>query len=154
MHNPRVYVVVVQSLSPVHLFITPWTVAHPAPLSSTISQSSLRFMSMRLVMVSNHFIPCRPHFLLPSIFPSIRVFSSESALHIRWPKYWSSSFKTVSLMNIQGQFPLGLTGLISLQVEEPSSVFSAPQFKKHQFFSAWPSLWSNSHNPTRLPEKP
>ena len=70
----------------------PWTAAYQAPLRSTISQSLLKFMSIELVMLSNHLILCHPLLLLPSVFPSIRVFSNESALHIRWPKYWSFSF--------------------------------------------------------------
>ena len=82
---------VVPSLSRVWLFVTPWTAAHQASLSFVISQSLLRFMSIEPVMLSNHLILCHP-LLLPSIFPSIRVFSHESALHIRWPKYWSFSF--------------------------------------------------------------
>ena len=71
----------------------PWTAACQAPLSSTISQSLLKLMSIELVMPSNHLILCRPLLLLPSIFPSIRVFSNESVLQIRWPKYWSFSFR-------------------------------------------------------------
>ena len=81
-----------QSLSCVQLFVTPWTAAHQASLSLTNSQSLPKLMSIELVMPSNHLILCRPLPLLPSIFPSIRVFSDESALHIRWPKYWSFSF--------------------------------------------------------------
>ena len=82
----------VQSLSRVWLFATPWTTAHQASLSITNSQSPSKPMSIELVMPSNHLILCGPLLLLPSIFPSIRVFSSESALCIRWPKYWSFSF--------------------------------------------------------------
>ena len=82
----------VQSLSRVWLFVTPWTAACQASLSITNSQSLLKLMSIELVMPSNHPILCHPLFLLPSIFPSIRVFSNESALCIRWPKYWSFSF--------------------------------------------------------------
>ena len=82
----------VQSLSHVRLFVTPWTAARQASLSITNSQSLLKLMSIELVMPSNHLILCRPLLLLPSIFPSIRVFSNESALRIRWPKYWSFSF--------------------------------------------------------------
>ena len=82
----------VQSLSHVHLFVTLWTTAHQASLSITNSQSSLKLMSIESVMPSNHLILCYPLLLPPSIFPSIRVFSNESALHIRWPKYWSFSF--------------------------------------------------------------
>ena len=84
----------VQSLSPVRHFATPWTVAHQASLSITNSQSLLKLMSIESVMPSNHLILYCPLLLLPSIFPSIRVFSNESALCIRWPKYWSFSFNT------------------------------------------------------------
>ena len=79
----------VQLLSHVQLFETPWTAACQASLSITNSQSLLKFMSIESVMPSNHFILCCPLLLLPSIFPSIRVFSNESILHIKWPKYWS-----------------------------------------------------------------
>ena len=85
-------VVVVQSLSRVQLFVIPWTAAHQASPSITISWSLLKFMSIESVMPSNHLVLCHPFLLLPSIFPNIRVFSSELALHIRWPKYWSFSF--------------------------------------------------------------
>ena len=85
-------VVVVQSLSPVQLFATPWIVSCQASLSFTISQSLLKLMSVESVMTSNHLILCHPLLLLPSIFPSIRVFSYELALRIGWPKYWSFSF--------------------------------------------------------------
>ena len=81
----------VQSLSRVQLFVTPWTAAHQASLSITNSRSLRKLMSIESVIPSSHLILCRP-LLLPSIFPSIRVFSSESVLHIRWPKYWSFSF--------------------------------------------------------------
>ena len=81
----------VQLLSHVRLFETPWTAAHEAFLSITNTQSFLKLMSIELGMASNHFILCRPLLLLPSIFPSIRVFSNESVLHIRWPQYWSFS---------------------------------------------------------------
>ena len=81
----------VQSLSHVRLFVTPWTAAHQASLSITNSQSSPKPKSIESVMPSNHLILCHPILLLPSIFPSIRVFSNESVLCIRWPKYWSFS---------------------------------------------------------------
>ena len=84
--------VVVQLLSPVWLFATPWTVACQAPLSSIISQSLLKVMPIESVMLSNHLILCHLLLLLLLIFPNIRVFSNESALCIRWPKYWSFSF--------------------------------------------------------------
>ena len=83
---------VVQLLSHVQLFVTPWTVAYQASLSFTISQSFLKLISIESMMPSNHLILYHPLLFLPSIFPSIRIFSSESALCIRWPKYWSFSF--------------------------------------------------------------
>ena len=83
---------VVQLLSHVQLFATPWIAVCQAPLSSTISWSLLKLMSKESVMLPNHLILCCPLLLLPSILPSIRVFSNESALHIKWPKYWSFSF--------------------------------------------------------------
>ena len=89
---PNIISYIVQLLSPVRLFMTPWTVAHRASLSFTVSHSLLKLMSIESVMPSNHLILCCPLLLLLSIFPSIRVFSNESALHIRWPKYWSFSF--------------------------------------------------------------
>ena len=84
--------VVVQLLSSVWLFATPGTAAHQAPLSSTLSWSLLKFMSIESVMPSNHLLLCWPLVLLPSIFPCIRVFSNESVLYIKWPKYWNFSF--------------------------------------------------------------
>ena len=84
--------VVVQSLSRVQLFVTSWTAAHQASLSSTISWSLLKFIPIELVMPSNHLILCCPLLLLPSIFPRIRVFSNESVLSIKWPKNWSFDF--------------------------------------------------------------
>ena len=99
----------VQSLSCVRPFATPWTTARQASLSITNSWSSPKPMSIESVMPSNHLILCRPLLLLPSIFPSIRVFSNESALHIRWPKYWSFSF-SISPSNEQ-------SGLISFRME-------------------------------------
>jgi len=97
--------------------------------------------------------PLLPILFLPSIFPSIRVFSNEAALHIRWPKYWNFSWALVLPMNIQGWFLWGLTGLISFQNKGLSRVFSST-IQKHRFFCAHPSLWFNSHIQTRLLEKP
>ena len=95
--NPVIYRIFaqfssVQSLSCVQLIATPWTEACQASLSITNSRSSLKLMSIELVMPSSHLILCRPLLLLPSIFPSVRVFSNESVLRVRWPKYWSFSF--------------------------------------------------------------
>ena len=123
------------------------TIAHQTFLSFTISQSLLKLTFTELVMPSNHFILCRP-LLLPSIFPSTRVLSNESVLLIRWPKYWSFSFSIHPSMNIHDGFPLGLTGLISLQSKGLSRVSSNTTVQKHQFFSPQPSLWLNSQ--TRL----
>ena len=95
----------VQSLSRVQLFATPWTAALQAPLSIISSWSLLRLMSIKSVMPSNHLILCRPLLLPPSIFPSIRVFSNESALRIRWPKYQSSASTSVLLVNIKDWSP-------------------------------------------------
>ena len=94
-----------------------------------------QFVSIEWVIPSNHLILCCPLLLLPSIFPSIRVFSNESALPIRWPKYWSFSF-SISPFNIQDLFPLGWRGWISLQSKGFSRVFFNTTVQKHQFFSA------------------
>ena len=125
----------VQSLSRVWLFVTPQTAARKASLS--ISGSLLKLLSTESVMPSNHVILCRLLFLPPSIFPSIRIFSNESVLCIRWPKYWSFQFQASVLpMNIQDWFPLGWTGWISLQFKGLSGVFSNTTVQKHQFFGA------------------
>ena len=145
-------VVVVQLLCHVWLFATPWTAACQASQSFTISWSLLKLMSIESVMPSNHLVLCCP-LLLPSIFPNIRVFSNESVLHIRWPKYWSFSFSVLP-MNIHGWFPLWLTDLISLLSMKLLGVFSSTAVWKHQFFGTQPSLWSSSHICTWLLEKP
>ena len=119
----------VQSCSHVQVFVTPRTAACQASLSITNSWSLLKLMSIESVMPSNHLIVCHPLHLPPSIFPSIRVFSNESVFHIRWLKYWS--FASVLSMNIQGWFPLGLTGWISLQSKRLSRVFSNTTVQKH-----------------------
>ena len=95
--------------------VTPWTTACQASMFITNSRSLLKLMSIELVMPSNRLILCHPLLLLPSIFPSITVFSNESALCIRWPKYWSFSFNSVLGLNTQDLSPLGWTGWISLQ---------------------------------------
>ena len=99
----------VQSLSCIRLFVTPWTAAYQASLSITNSHSLLKLMSIESMMPSNHFILCRPLLLPPSIFPSIRVFSNESVLRIRWPKYWTFSF-SISPFNVY-------SGLISFRMD-------------------------------------
>ena len=123
-----------QLLSHVRLFVTLWTAARQAFLSITNSQSLLKRISIEWVMPSNPLILCRPLLLPPSVFPSIMIFSNESALHIRWPKYWSSASTSALLMNIQDWSPLGWPGWISLQSKELSRVFSNTTVKKHQFF--------------------
>ena len=130
----------IQLLNCVQLFATPWTAARQASLSIISSWSLPKPMSIELVMPSNHLILCCPPLLLPSIFPSIRVFSNESALCIRWPKYWSFSFISVLPMNTQDWSPLGWTGWISLQSKGLSRVFSNTTVEKHQFFGAQLSL--------------
>ena len=154
MTNLFIFWVVVQSLSYVWLFATSWAAARQASLSFTISRSLLKLMSVESVMPSNHLILCHPFLLLPSIFPSIRTFSNELALRIRWPKYWSFSFSIVLPRHIQDWFLLGWTGWISLQSKGLSRVFSNITVQKYQFFSTQPSLWSNSHIHTWPLEKP
>ena len=107
----------VQSLSHVWLFVTPWTTAHKGSLSMTNSQSPPKPVSIELVMPSNHLILCRPLLLLPPIFPSIRVFSNESYLHIRWPKYWSFSFNISPSNEHPGliSFKMNLLDLVAVQ---------------------------------------
>ena len=107
IYSLLLFVVLVQSLSHVWLFATPWTAASQASLSFTISRNLLKLMSIELVMPSNHLVLCHPLLLLPSIFPSSRVFSSESVFHIRWPKYWSFSISPSS----------EYSGLISFRID-------------------------------------
>ena len=138
--DPPVTVVVVRSLSHVQLFATPWTAAHQASLSFTLSQSLLRFVSLESVVLSDRLILCHSLLLLPSVFPSIRVFSNESALHIR-------CFSISPINEYYGWFPLGFPGLISLQSNGLSRVFSSTTVLKHQFFGAQPSLWFQLSHP-------
>ena len=108
----------VQSLSRVQLFVTPWIAAPQASLSITISQSSLKLTSIASVMPSNHLILCRPLLLLPPIPPSIRVFSNESTLHMRWPKYWSFSFSIIPSKEYPGPLSFRMDWLDLLAVQE------------------------------------
>ena len=118
----------VLSLSPIRLFVTPWTAAHQTSLSITNSQSLLKLMSIELVMPSNHVILCHL-LLLPANFPSIRVFSNESVLHIRWPKYWSFSFSISPsnaysgpiFLRIDWLYPLAVQGTIKSLLQHHSS---------------------------------
>ena len=142
---PSVQFSSVQSLSHVQLFETPWTAACQASLSITNSQSLLKLMSIESVMPSTHLILYQPLLLPPSIFPpSIRVFSKESVLHIRWPKYWSFSFSSSPSNEYSGLIPWGWTRWIFLQSKGLSRVFSNTTVQKHQFFSTQISLQSNS----------
>ena len=126
----------VQSLSRVQLFVTPWTAEHQASLSITNSQSLLRLMSIESVMPSNHLILCHPLLLLPSVFPRFRVFSNESVLHIRWPKYWSFSFSISPSNKYSGLISFRMDWLDLLAVQGLSRVFSNTTVQKHQYFGA------------------
>ena len=136
------YPVVVQSLSCVQLFATSWTAARQTSLSFAISRNLLKLISIESVVPSNHLVLCRPLLLLLSIFPSIKVFSNKSALHIRWPKDWSFSISPSNEYSglILG-WTLGWTGLISSQSKELlSRVFSNTTVQKHQLIGAELSL--------------
>ena len=126
--------IAVWSLSHVWLFVTQWTAASQATLFPTISQRLLKFISIELVMLSNHLILCCPLLLLPSVFPSIRVFSNELALHIRWPKDWSFRFSISPSNEYSGLISSGLTSLISWESpRDPQESSPAPQFKSISF---------------------
>ena len=131
---------VVQSLSCVWIFAAPWTAARRASLSITNSRSSPKPMSIESVMPSNHLILCHPLLLPPSIFPSIRVFSNESVLHIRWPKYWSFSFSISPANEYSGliSFRMDWLDLLAVQGTLKSLFYTIVQ--KHQFFCAQLSL--------------
>ena len=139
------HTVVVKSLTHVQLFSTPWTAARQASLSFTISQSLLQLMSVESVMPSNHLILCHPLPLLPSTFLSIRVFSSESALHIRWPKYWSVSFDISPSSEHTGLISFRMDWLDLLAVQGTLNSLLQHHSSKHQFFGAQLSSHSNSH---------
>ena len=126
-------------LSHVQLLATPPTAAHQASLSITKSWSLFKFMSVESVMPSNHLILCCLLLILPSILPSIRVFSNESALHIRWPRCWSFSFSISPSNEYSGLISYRIDW-ISLQSDRLSRVFSNITVQKHQFFGTQPSL--------------
>ena len=145
-----VFEVSIRSLSCVWLFATPRTSARQASLSITNSQKLLKLMSIKLVMPSNHLILCCP-LLWPSIFPSIRIFSNESALHIRRQKYWEfqlqhQSFQWIFRTHFLWDWLVGSP----CSPRELSRFFSNTAVQKHPFLSAHPSLWSNSHIHTSL----
>ena len=133
-----------QLLSLVQLFVTPWTAVYQASLSITNSQSLLKLISIESVMPSNHLILCHPLLLLPLIFPNIRVFSNESVLCIRWPKYWSFSFNISPSNEYSGLISFRMDWLDLLAVQGTLNSFLQHHSSKHQFFGA--QLYSpNSH---------
>ena len=127
-----------QSLSHVPLFTSSWTVVHQAPLSFTVSRSLLKLMSIEVVMLSNHLILCRPFLLLPSVFPSIKVFSKESALCIKWPKYWnfsnspSNEYSGLNSFRIDWFDLLAVKGTLKSLLQNHSS--KAPILRHSAFF--------------------
>ena len=141
------FVVAIQLLHGVWLFVTPWTAAHQASLSFTISQNLLKFLSIESVMPLNHLILCHLLPLLPSIFPRIKVFSNESTLQLGGQSI--GSLASVLPINIQGWSPLGLM-VWSHCSPRDSQVFSIIKAQKHQFFGTQHSLWSNTHIHTWL----
>ena len=147
-----VYISSIQLLSHVWLFVTPWTAACQASLSTSKSWSLLKLMSIMSVMPSNHLILCHPFLLLPSIFASIWVFSSESALRIRWPKYWPFSFSISPSNEYSGpiSFRVGWLDLLAVQ----GTLKSLLQHHSSKVSILWPSLWFNPHIHTWLLEEP
>ena len=146
--------------SHVQIFVILWTAKCQASLSLTISQSLSKFMSTELVMPSNHFIFCHPLLLLPSIFPSIRVFSNNSAVHNRWPKCWSFSFSISPSNRYLGliSFRINWFALLAVQVTlnnlfQHHCLNKRKEKKKYQFIGDLPSSWSNSHIQTWLVER-
>ena len=134
-------IVVVQLLNHVQLFVTPWTAACQASLSIAISHSLLKLMSTESMMPSNHLILCRL-LLLPSIFPSIRVFSNESVLGTRWSKYWHVSLSISPSNEYSGLISFRIDCFDLLGAKGLSRVFSNTTIWKHQFFGTQPSLQS------------
>ena len=154
----RVYLftdtVVVQLLSCVRLSVTPWTAAHQASLSFIISWSLLKLMSIESLMPSNHLVLCPPLRHLTSVFPSIRVFSNESALRIRWPKFWRFSFSISPSNEYSGLISFRMDWLDLLAVQGTLKSFLQHYSSKHLFFGTQLSLWSNSRIHAQLSEKP
>ena len=143
--------IVIQSLSHVQLFAAPWTAACQASLSFTISQSLLKFMSIESAMPSNHLILHHP-LLLPSVFPRIRVFSNESALCIRWPKYWSFSISMSPSHEYSGLISFRIDWFDLLAIQGTLKSLLQHHSSKQTLFGTQPSLWSNSHICTWLLE--
>ena len=119
----------IQSLSHVRLIATPWTAAHQTSLSITSSQSLLKLMSITSVMPFNHLILCHPLCLPPSVFPSMRIFSNESVLHIRWPKYWRFSFSISPSNEYSGLISFRMDWLDLFAIQGTLKSFPTPQFK-------------------------
>ena len=133
----------VQSLSRIQLFVVPWTAACQASLSITNPRSLLKLMSIKLVMPSNYLIICHPLLLLPSIFPSIRVFSNESVLHIRWPRYWSFSFNICPSNEYSEMISFRIDWLDPCRPRDSQESSPTPQFKSINF-----SVLSFLYSPT------
>ena len=131
--------------SHVLLFATPWIATYQASLSFYISHSLLKLMSIESVIPSNHLILCRPLLLPPSIFPRLRVFSTEMVLCIRCPKYWSFSFSISPSNEYSGLISFRMDWLDLLLSKGLSRAFSNTTVQKHQFFGTQSSLWYNSH---------
>ena len=144
----------VQSLNHVRLSVTPWTEACQASLSSTNSWSLLKIMDIKSVMPPYHLILCCPLLLLPSVFPSIRVFSNESVLCLSWPKYWSFSFSISPSNDYSGLISFRIDWLDPFAVQGTLKSLLHTTVQKHQFFGTRLSLWSNSHIHIWLLEKP
>ena len=140
-----VAVAIVQSVSYVQLFVTPWTAAGQASLSFTISQSLFKLMSIESVMPSNHLILCGPLLLLPSICPRIRVFSNELVLCIRWPNYCRFSFNNSPFNEYSGLISLRIDSFDLLAVQGTLKSLLQHHRSKASNFGTQPSLWSNSH---------
>ena len=151
---PSTIVAFVQLLSCVQLFAIPWTVACYAFLSFTVSWSLLNFMSIDSVMLSDHLILYHPLLLCLQTFPASESFPVSQLFSLDGQSTGASTSASVLPVNIQGWFPLGLTGLIFLQSKGLSRVFSSTTIQKHQFLGAQPSLWSNSYIHTWLQKRP
>ena len=137
--HPILFVFAVQSFSHVRLFVAPWT-AHQDSMSFTTSQSLLKLMTSKSIIPSNHLILHCPLLLLPSIFPSIRVFSNESALCIRWSKYWDFSFNISPSNEYSGLISFRIDWLDLPEAQGTLGVFSGTTVRKHQSFRAQPYL--------------
>ena len=148
------FVVAVQSLSRVQLFTTPWTAACQDSLSFTISWSLLKLISIDSVMPFNHLVLCHLLFLLPSIFPSIRIFSRESVLRIRWPKYWSFNFSICPSNEYSGLIFFRIDWFDLLAVQGTLKSLLQHHSSKASILQCSAFLYSNSHTYTQLLEKP